>query len=240
MTIAYFLHVDGPAGQEEKLQAWADGVFAPALNESAPAARIEAYAPQSVEDAYLGCESGKLLVVQADFTEPAGLEAAMANAAVADALAAMPGKDNSQVTTEAFRVRHFPLLDGSSPPRRAPVSFVVRYYSPVAKAQAFRDHYFAHHPPIMARFPRIRNILCYSPIDWRDANRHMPTDSFLGNEIVFDSIEDLNAALASEVRQELRADYYHFPPHEGAASHHAMYRRVLFAGAQTDGVNPVG
>jgi hypothetical protein len=230
MTIAYFLHVDGPAGQEEKLQSWADDVFAPALNESAPAARVEAYAPLSVEDPYLGCESGKLLVVQADFTKPAGLEAALANAAVADALAAMPRNGDFQVTTEAFRVRHFPLLDGSSPPRRAPVSFVVRYYFPVAKAQAFRDHYCAHHPPIMARFPRIRNILCYSPVDWRDVNRLMPANSFLGNEIVFDSIEDLNAAMASQVRHELRADYHHFPPHEGATSHHAMYRRVLFTG----------
>jgi hypothetical protein len=231
MTIAYFLHVDGPAGQEEKLQAWADGVFGPALDKSSPGARIEAYTPQSVEDPYLGCETGKLLVVQADFATRAGLEAAMAHAAVADALTAMPGNSDFQVTTEAFRVRHFPLLDGSSPPRRAPVSFVVRYYSPVEKAQAFRDHYFAHHPPIMAHFPRIRNILCYSPVDWRDANRLMPTDSFLGNEIVFDSIDELNAALASQVRHELRADYYHFPPHEGATSHHAMYRRVLFAGS---------
>lgn len=231
MTIAYFLHVDGPAGQEEKLQAWADGVFGPALHHSAPAVRIEAYAPQSVEDPYLGCESGKLLMVQADFATRAGLEAAMANVAVADALSAMPGNGDFQATTEAFSARHFPLLDGSSPPRRAPVSFVVRYYSPVEKAQAFRDHYCAHHPPIMAHFPRIRNILCYSPVDWRDANRLMPTDSFLGNEIVFDSIEDLNAAMASQVRHELRADYHHFPPHEGATSHHAMCRRVLFAGS---------
>lgn len=230
MSIAYFLHVDGPAARQEKLQAWADDVFAPALNESAPGVRIEAYAPQSVEDPYLGSESGKLLIVQADFATPATLEAAMAHAAVADALEAMPGNSACQVSTEAFSVRHFPLPDGSSPPRRAPVSFVVRYYCPITKAQAFRDHYFAHHPPIMAHFPRIRNILCYSPVDWRDANHLMPTNSFLGNEIVFDSIEDLNAAMASDVRHELRADYYHFPPHEGATSHHAMYRRVLFAG----------
>lgn len=231
MSIAYFLHVDGPAGAEEKLQAWADGVFGPALHHSAPGVRIEAYAPQTVADPYLGCESGKLLVVQADFATRAALEAAMANTALADALTALPGNGDFQLATEAFRVRHFPLLDGSSPPRRAPVSFVVRYYSPIAQAQAFRDHYFAHHPPIMAHFPRIRNILCYSPIDWRDANRTLPTDSFLGNEIVFDSIADLNAALAADARHELRADYAHFPPHEGATSHHAMYRRVLFAGS---------
>jgi uncharacterized protein (TIGR02118 family) len=138
MTVAYFLHVDGPAGQHEKLQVWADEVFGP-----------------------------------------------------------------------------------------APLSFVVRYYPPIEKERAFNAHYFDHHPPIMAKFPRIRNILCYVPIDWQDANQVTPSRSFLGNEIVFDSIEDLNAALASEVRHDLRADYRLFPPHEGENSHHAMHRRAI-------------
>jgi uncharacterized protein (TIGR02118 family) len=227
MTIAYFLHVDGPAGQHEKLQVWADEVFGPALANSAEGIRIEAYTPQSVEDPYLGVEANKLLIVQADFATRNQLEAAMANPLVADALTAMPNDGDFQVTAEAFTVRHFPLLDGSISTQRAPVSFVVRYYPPIEKEKAFNEHYFDHHPPIMAHFPRIRNILCYVPIDWQDANHVTPSHSFLGNEIVFDSIEDLNAALASDVRHDLRADYYLFPPHEGENSHHAMHRRVL-------------
>jgi uncharacterized protein (TIGR02118 family) len=227
MTIAYFLHVDGPTGQHEKLQVWADEVFGPALASSGEGIRIEAYTPQSVEDPYLGVEANKLLIVQADFATRNQLEAAMANPLVADALTAMPNDGDFQVTAEAFNVRHFPLLDGSTSTQRAPVSFVVRYYPPIEKEKAFNEHYFDHHPPIMAHFPRIRNILCYVPIDWQDANHVTPSHSFLGNEIVFDSIEDLNAALASDVRHDLRADYYLFPPHEGENSHHAMHRRVL-------------
>ena len=231
MTIAYFLHVDGPAGQHEKLQVWADEVFGPALGGSGEGIRIEAYTPQSAEDPYLGCEANKLLIVQADFATRDQLESAMANALVADALTAMPKNGNFQVTVEAFTVRHFPLLDGSTSTHRAPISFVVRYYPPIEKEKAFNEHYFDHHPPIMAHFPRIRNILCYVPIDWQDANHVTPSHSFLGNEIVFDSIEDLNAALASDVRHDLRSDYHLFPPHEGENSHHAMHRRVLFSGS---------
>jgi hypothetical protein len=227
MTIAYFLHVDGPAGYHPRLQDWADKSLAPALESGGPAQSIEASTPHSVDDPYLGRESGKLLIVEANFATAQDLEAALAGAPVADALAAIPGGRDLQLSAEAFTVRHFPLLDGSSPPRRAPVSFVVRYYRPIDEEEAFRSHYFAHHPPIMAHFPRIRNILCYVPLEWRDASDVAPTNSFLGNEIVFDSIEDLKAALVSDARHALREDYYSFPPHEGETSHHAMHRRVL-------------
>lgn len=231
MTIAYFLHVDGPAGQHEKLQVWADDVFGPALGESGEVNSIEAFTPQSAEDPYLGCEASKLLIVQADFTRRDQLEAAMADVLVADALIAMPQDGDFQVTAEAFTVRHFPLLDGSISTQRAATSFVVRYYPPIEKEKAFNQYYFDHHPPIMAHFPRIRNILCYVPIDWQDASQVTPSRSFLGNEIVFDSIEDLNAALASDARHDLRADFRWFPPHEGENRHHAMHRRVLSSGS---------
>lgn len=226
MTIAYFFHIDGPAGQHEPLQAWADEVFSPALGSGGITRSIEVYSPHAVDDPYLGRETGKLLIVEANFDTQQQLEAALANKEVANALAALPVGRNLQLTAEAFIVRHFPLLDGSTPARQAPVSFVVRYYRPIDQEEAFNNHYFAHHPPIMVHFPRIRNILCYVPVEWRDANQVAPTNSFLGNEIVFDSLEDLNAALTSEARHKLREDYYSFP-HEGETSHHAMQRRVL-------------
>lgn len=230
MTVAYFLHVDGSTGQDAELQAWANSIFAPALISDGKVIRIEAYVPQSAEDPYLTCESGKLLIVQADFPTRVDLESTMSNSSVADAFATMPGKRDVDVTAEAFTVRHFPLLDNSTPPRCAPLSFVVRYYPPIGKPLAFAKHYLKHHPPIMARFPRIRNILCYLPIDWHDTNDITSSNSFLGNEVVFDNVEDLNAALASDVRHELRADFHQFPPHEGENTHHAMYRRILFDG----------
>lgn len=229
MTLAYFLHVDGPDGQHEELQTWADRIYGPALSADGNANRIEAYSPQSADDPYLGRESGKLLIVQGDFSDLNQLEGTLANPSVSKALAMIPKNRDFKVTSEAFEVRHFPLLDGSIRERKAPISFVVRYYRPINNQQAFNNHYVDHHPPIMAHFPRIRNILCYSPVKWSDPNPVAPSNSFLGNELVFDSINDLNAALSSDVRHDLRADYRQFPAHEGKVTHHAMRRRVLFS-----------
>lgn len=229
MTIAYFLHVDGAAQWCDALQDWADHALAPTLNSCGRAVRIEAYTPQSAHDPYLGSETGKLLLVQADFMTRADLEATLSHASVLSALAGIPAREHLDVTAEAFTPRHFPLLDGSTPPRQAPTSFVVRYYPPTDDPASFAQHYIDHHPPIMARFPRIRNILCYLPLDWHDASGIAPSGSFLGNEVVFDNIEDLNAALASDVRHALRADYELFPAQDARNTHHAMSRRLLYS-----------
>lgn len=228
MTVAYFFHVDGPVGQHEELQIWANEVFGPALNRSDLADFIEAYTPQCVDDPYLGSEVGKLLIVRANFKTKDKLESVMADPQIADALGAMPKNKGFKTTAEAFIVREFPLLDGAYRSRSAALSFFVRYYPPIEKEQSFIDYYVNNHPPIMTRFPRIRNILCYLPTEWRDDSLVAASNSFLGNEVVFDNLDDLNNALASGVRHELRADYQKFPPHEGESTHHAMYRRVLF------------
>jgi hypothetical protein len=42
------------------------------------------------------------------------------------------------------------------------------------------------------------------------------------NKVVFDSPDALNAALASPVRHEMRADFKNFPPFSGANLHFPM------------------
>jgi hypothetical protein len=44
----------------------------------------------------------------------------------------------------------------------------------------------------------------------------------LRNKVAFDSAEALGAALASPVRDELRADIAKFPPYAGGSSHVPM------------------
>ena len=91
---------------------------------------------------------------------------------------------------------------------------------------AILDHVI--HPPVLGKFPRIRNVMCYLPIAWTDPTGIASADYLLGNEVVFDSLEDLNAALASDVRHELREDYKSFPPFYGTNSHYAMRRQRLY------------
>jgi hypothetical protein len=53
-------------------------------------------------------------------------------------------------------------------------------------------------------------------------------DYMLGNEVVFDHSEDFRAAMASQLRHELRAHFRQFPPFSGRNTHYPMNRRRVF------------
>jgi uncharacterized protein (TIGR02118 family) len=83
---------------------------------------------------------------------------------------------------------------------------------------AFQSAYAERHPPILATFPAIRNVRVYLPVP------EGPRPSIrLLNEVVFDDLDALNHALASDVMAQLRADSAGLPP-RGPSSHHAMAR----------------
>ena len=79
-------------------------------------------------------------------------------------------------------------------------------------------------PPIMADMPGIRNVLCYVPATWSNSAPIPSSGCILGNEAVFDSLDALNTALASDVRHRLREDYKSFPVKPGPNTHYAMQR----------------
>ena len=132
-----------------------------------------------------------------------------------------------KLNMEILESVHFDLPERETPPvRSAPLSFVVRYYGPVENAADFQDFYMKNHPPILAKFPKIRNVLCYLPVD---GNSGEITDQSLviGNEVVFDDLESFKDALASEVLQEAKADGEQFASY-GYSSHHAMHREFVY------------
>ena len=49
----------------------------------------------------------------------------------------------------------------------------------------------------------------------------------LGNEVVFDCVEDFNTAMQSPVRHEMREHFHSFPKFSGAVTHFAMLRERL-------------
>lgn len=123
-----------------------------------------------------------------------------------------------------FRVEHEPVPspreDGA-----APLSLVVHYYGPVDDAASFAVHYVAHHPPILARLPGVREVLCYVPVG--PALPGWPADpTVIRNEVRFDSMDALLQALASPVLAELRADSQAFPPF-GRSTHYPMTRHAV-------------
>ena len=109
---------------------------------------------------------------------------------------------------------------------------MVRYHRPADDEAEFVSHYLADHPPLLAKLPEIRSVLCYLPLDAL-ATPALPTANIMiGNEVAFDSPEAFNAAMASPVRAELRAHFRTFPKFTGRNTHYPMMRRRLHPSAQ--------
>jgi uncharacterized protein (TIGR02118 family) len=125
------------------------------------------------------------------------------------------------------RIEH-PVAGAPAPgPLAAPFSYVVRYHRPAQDEELFVRHYIETHPPLLARLPGIRNVLCYVPLSCNAASGFADADYMLGNEVVFDHMDAFNAAMASPLRHELRAHFRQFPPFSGSNTHYPMQRRRI-------------
>ncbi len=134
-----------------------------------------------------------------------------------------------KIKLEITEAVHFPLPGmATPPPRTAPLSFMVRYYGPVKNAADFADFYTGHHPPILSKFPGIRNVLCYLPLNWRGSGEVLDDRLIIGNEVVFDDLDALKRALESDVLAEAQADSKHFKAF-GESTHHAMHRERVYS-----------
>lgn len=133
-----------------------------------------------------------------------------------------------KINLEVLEPVHYPLPGQTEPaPRTAPLSFVVRYYGPVKDTAQFVDFYTENHPPILAKFPEIRNVLCYLPLDRNERGESGENQIVIGNEVVFDDLESFKHALSTDVLQEAMADSELFQPY-GYSSHHAMHRDFVY------------
>lgn len=206
----------------------------PALAAADGVSALDVFAPEDgVSDPYLNDGAGPVLIVQVSFASIADAERAMATPGLLPLLADPAGDGAAAVGAvhDFFSVHYYPVGDDAAPvPRTAALSFIVRYYRPVEDEAHFNRYYADHHPPIQANFPGIRNTLCYFPADWSVDMGIPPSDSFLGNEVVFDDLNALNVALNSDVRHQLREDYHTFPPFGGNVTHFAMHRRSVPVG----------
>ena len=109
------------------------------------------------------------------------------------------------------------------------VSYFIRYVGEPRDRVAFLEHYRLRHSAIMREYPGIRGCRLHHPIDWNDPVSVNKDCVFLLAELVFDSAEDLNRALASETRQRSRTDFLNFSPLEnGEIRHLAVQTETLF------------
>jgi uncharacterized protein (TIGR02118 family) len=183
---------------------------------------LDCYRPVAgIHDPYNRDEGPPLLLVVAEFQTRDALTSAVP--ALVRELVHVPAGTRATVTP--MERRFYAVGDEVEPgPLRAPFSYVVRYHRPAEDESAFVAHYVADHPRLEAQFPGIRSIMCYFPLDAAAAGDFPRADYMLGNEVVFDGIEDFNAAMQSPVRHEMRSHFHSFPKFSGPVTHFAMLR----------------
>lgn len=168
---------------------------------------------------------GPLLIAMPEFGSVEALTSACG--AIEQGLSQLPAGVNATVT--AMERKFYSVGQQTAPePLRAPFSYVVRYHRPAEDEAAFIANYVATHPETLGKLPSIRSVMCYFPIG-TPPSKYPAADYMIGNEVVFDTVVDFNAAMQSPVRQELRAHFREFPAFTGANTHFPM-TRIRLAG----------
>jgi uncharacterized protein (TIGR02118 family) len=185
------------------------------------------HTPSRTSDPYLDDGAPPALALQLYFPDIAAMEAALTVDGHLQALAApdmLPSLAGAAVTQQAMLVRRFPVPEprpesGADEPC---CTYLVAYEGEAEDRAGWLAHYIAHHPPIMAKFPGIREIEIYTGLDWCGALPWPRVAHLQRNKVVFDSPKALTTALNSPVRHEMRADFHKFPPYTGANTHYPM------------------
>ncbi|HEY2617111.1 MAG TPA: hypothetical protein VGI78_07215 [Acetobacteraceae bacterium] len=202
--------------------AWLSDVIAttPALQQGL------IFRPSNTSDPYLDDGPPPGLALQLYFDDIAALEAALAPGGHLQRLDALKGVGATQ---QAMLVRRYPVPDPRfrTPPGALPCTYLVAYEGAAEDLPAWLAHYIADHPPIMARFPGIRQIEIYTCIDWCGGLPWPRVTHMQRNKVVFDDQAALTAALNSPVRHEMRASFGRFPPFTGPITHFPMATIVV-------------
>jgi uncharacterized protein (TIGR02118 family) len=225
----YEISCVGDHGKNDAVRTWFETQAGPAWRMVPGLAALDVYAAirDGAQDPFVNDGAGPLLQAMLQFDTADALLRGIEDPRLARTLPlAIAGVT---VTGTMFERRHYPVAGEDRPrPLHAPFSYVVRYHRPAADEAAFVANYLDDHPPLLARLPRIRSILCYLPIA---APGPLPAaDYMIGNEVAFDTIDDFNSAMASPERQEARKHFNSFPPFTGRNTHYPMWRRQWLAG----------
>jgi hypothetical protein len=201
-------------------------------------ARGLVHTPAHAHDPLLDDGTPPQLALQLYFDRLLDLEAAAARAGPLQALAApdeLPTLAGATVEHQVMAVRAFAVPEPARAAAPADVwcTYLVAYEGPAEDPHAWLDDYLAHHTPLMARLPGIRELEIYTRVD---CVSHLPwarATCMQRNKVAFDSPAALTAALASPLRHEMRAHFRALPAFSGGVTHFPMSTRaVLGAGGR--------
>jgi hypothetical protein len=191
--------------------------------------RALVHTPANAHDPLLHDGQPPQLALQLYFDALLALEAAAGRAGPLRALAerdALPTLASATVTHQVMAVRAYSVLDPARPAEPW-CTYLVAYDGSAEDPHAWHADYLAHHPPLMARLPGIREVEVYTPVD---CVNHLPWGQarcMQRNKVAFDSPAALTAALASPVRREMRAHFEALPRFSGGVTHFPMSTRAV-------------
>jgi uncharacterized protein (TIGR02118 family) len=179
------------------------------------------------QDPYLHALPSPPCALQFYFDDLATLEKCLAPGGAAHALLdskKLPSLAKCSFTQQVMAVRRFPVPNppATTDARSERCTYLVSYEGPADDLNAWLTHYISSHPPIMARFPGIREIEIYTRLDYCSALPVPRSEAMQRNKVVFDSAKALDESLSSPVRHEMRADFKNFPPFKGDNLHFPM------------------
>ena len=228
MTAVLEITCAGAAERAGALHQWCESL-ARAWQALPLIAALDCYWPTAgrASDPLVDDGAGPLLMLILEWPDAAALEAAVRSPALAWEFDALPA--GVAVSATAMQ-RRFYSAAGEIASRRLSGAFAysVRYHRPAANEAEFVAYYLSNHTPLLTRLPGIRDVICYLPLFMPNAVGLPAADTMLGNEVTFDDVDAFNAAMASEQRLALRADFQRFPPFSGRNTHYPMQRARLF------------
>ncbi len=221
MTFSLFLVFRHPSKPEARLGETEVAHAARIIAASPGLQKALLFTPERTHDPYLDDGPPPLLAAQLYFNSIVDLEAALGPSSSLRGLASardFPILVDCEAGQQAMLTRSFPVPDPvfRTPQAASPCTYLVGYDGPAEDLNAWLGYYIASHPPIMARFPGIRQIEIYTRIDWCSSLPWPRSQCMQRNKVVFDDATALTAALNSPVRHEMRADFHNLPPFSGA------------------------
>ena len=240
MSFCLFIELRDRANPATRISAVEHVRLDAVLHDVPGLARALIHTPAHAHDPLLDDGAPPQLAVQLYFDRLLDLEAAAGSAGPLQAFAAadvLPTLTGAAVEHQAMAVRAF----GVPAPAPAAVegnvwcTYLVAYEGPAEDLHAWLDDYLAHHTPLMARLPGIRELEIYTRVDWVT---HLPwarAACMQRNKVAFDSPAALTAALASPLRHEMRAHFRALPAFSGAVTHFPMSTRAVLGGRASHG-----
>lgn len=193
--------------------------------------RAHLMTPVAARDRYIDDGPAPLLTLLLSFERLETLEAASGSHGEVCALSAsLPASlAQTQVCQQAMWTRTYEVFGEAPAPEseRRSCSFLVHYPGEPESLNEWLTYYVRRHVPLMCRFPGVRAVEMYTRIDWIDALPWQRVHHFQRNRIVFDSAAELELALHSPVREQMKEDRGHFPPFCGGNVHFTLATATL-------------